>query len=411
MNALSLRLSTLMFLQFFIWGSWFVTLATFLGNTLGANGGQIGQAFATQSWGAILAPFVIGLIADRYFNAERILGLLHLAGAVLLYQLYAAADFTTFYPLVLAYMLCYMPTLALANSVAFRHLTDPARQFARIRVWGTLGWIAAGLAISFVFAWDSRSGIAAGALRNTFLLGAGASLLLGLYSFSLPRTAALPATRGGLGAMLGLDALRLLKDRSFAVFFAASVLICIPLAFYYQNANLFLAELGVANPTGMMTLGQASEVGFMLLLPLFIRRFGLKRTLLVGMLAWAVRYGCFALGAQGDALAYLLLGIALHGVCYDFFFVSGQIYTDAKAGEANKSAAQGLITLATYGVGMLVGFRVAGMVSDHYASAAGHDWQGIWLFPALFSLGVLLAFLVTFRDARPARQATPAPLR
>ncbi len=163
MNALSLRLSTLMFLQFFIWGSWFVTLATFLGNTLGANGGQIGQAFATQSWGAILAPFVIGLIADRYFNAERILGLLHLAGAVLLYQLYAAADFTTFYPLVLAYMLCYMPTLALANSVAFRHLADPARQFARIRVWGTLGWIAAGLAISFVFAWDSRSGIAAGA--------------------------------------------------------------------------------------------------------------------------------------------------------------------------------------------------------------------------------------------------------
>ncbi|MCR8931405.1 MULTISPECIES: MFS transporter [unclassified Pseudomonas] len=400
MTWMTARLSAMMFLQFFIWGGWFVTLGTFLSSQLGASGSQIGMAFSTQSWGAIIAPFVIGLIADRLFNAERILAVLHLLGAVLLYQLYRAADFAAFYPYVLAYMMIYMPTLALVNSVAFRQMRDPALEFSRIRVWGTVGWIVAGVVISFVFAWDSKAAIASGGLRNTFLMAALASLVLGVYSFTLPRTAPLKTenTRTGVKQLLGLDALGLLKDRSYLVFFIASILICIPLAFYYQNANPFLADIGMTNPTAKMAIGQVSEVLFMLLLPLFIHRFGIKIALLMGMLAWALRYVLFAYGNNADLAFMLFTGIALHGICYDFFFVSGQIYTDAKTPERYRSSAQGLITLATYGVGMLIGFWVAGHVSDYYATPEGHQWQSIWLFPAFFSLGVVLVFLFAFRD-------------
>ena len=402
MTTMTARLSAMMFLQFFIWGGWFVTLGTFLASNLGASGGQIGMAFSTQSWGAIIAPFVIGLIADRFFNAERILAVLHLIGAVLLYQLYRAPDFAMFYPYVLAYMMIYMPTLALVNSVAFRQMSDPALEFSRIRVWGTIGWIVAGVVISFVFAWDSQTAISSGGLRNTFLMAAIASLLLGLYSFTLPPTAPLKAEAGGgLKQMLGLDALGLLKDRSYLVFFIASILICIPLAFYYQNANPFLAEIGVTNPTAKMAIGQVSEVLFMLLLPLFIHRFGIKIALLVGMLAWALRYVLFAYGNNGDLAFMLFTGIALHGICYDFFFVSGQIYTDAKAPERFRSSAQGLITLATYGLGMLIGFWVAGQVTDHYAAASSHDWKSIWLFPADFALVIFLCFSLAFKGRQP----------
>lgn len=409
MTWMTARLSAMMFLQFFIWGGWFVTLGTFLSSQLGASGSQIGMAFSTQSWGAIIAPFVIGLIADRLFNAERILAVLHLLGAVLLYQLYRAADFAAFYPYVLAYMMIYMPTLALVNSVAFRQMRDPALEFSRIRVWGTVGWIVAGVVISFVFAWDSKAAIASGGLRNTFLMAALASLVLGVYSFTLPRTAPLKTenSRTGVKQLLGLDALGLLKDRSYLVFFIASILICIPLAFYYQNANPFLADIGMTNPTAKMAIGQVSEVLFMLLLPLFIHRFGIKIALLMGMLAWALRYVLFAYGNNADLAFMLFTGIALHGICYDFFFVSGQIYTDAKTPERFGSSAQGLITLATYGVGMLIGFWVAGHVSDYYATPEGHQWQRIWLFPAFFSLGVVLVFVFAFRDARKSGM-TPA---
>ena len=407
MTWMSARLSAMMFLQFFIWGSWFVTLGTFLSSQLGASGGQIGMAFSTQSWGAIIAPFVIGLIADRFFNAERILAVLHLVGAVLLYQLYQAPDFAGFYPYVLAYMMIYMPTLALVNSVAFRQMRDPALEFSRIRVWGTVGWIVAGVVISFVFAWDAKAAIASGALRNTFLMAALASLLLGVYSFTLPSTAPLKAAqaRTGMKQILGLDALSLLKDRSYLVFFIASILICIPLAFYYQNANRFLTDIGMTNPTAKMAIGQVSEVLFMLLLPLFIHRFGIKIALLMGMLAWALRYVLFAYGNNADLAFMLFTGIALHGICYDFFFVAGQIYTDTKTPERFRSSAQGLITLATYGVGMLIGFWVAGHVSDYYATPEGHQWQSIWLFPALFSLGEVLVFVFAFRDARRSEMA------
>lgn len=404
---INLRLSIMMFLQFFIWGGWFVTLGTYLANTLSASGGQIGMAFSTQSWGAIIAPFIVGLIADRYFNAERILGVLHLCGALLMYCLYQAEDFAAFYPAVLGYMIAYMPTLALVNSVAFGQMQDPSKQFGKVRVWGTIGWIVAGLMISYVFSWDSAAAIADGMLRNTFLLCAIASLGLGIFSFTLPATP--PKAKGqktGLREVIGIDALGLLKDKNFLVFFLSSVLICIPLAFYYQNANPFLTEIGVENATGKMTLGQVSEVLFMLALPVFLNRFGIKATLLIGMAAWVLRYVLFAFGNADDALFMLIVGIALHGICYDFFFVSGQIYTDAKAAENIKSAAQGLITLATYGVGMLIGFAIAGKITDQYtALTGGHQWQDIWLFPAGFAALVLVIFLLMFKSEKVTTDA------
>ena len=393
------QLSLMMFLQFFIWGGWFVTLATFLGNNLGASGAETGMAFSTQSWGAIIAPFFIGLIADRYFNAEKILGVLHLIGAVLMYFMSQATSFDAFYPLVFAYMVAYMPTLALVNSVSFFQMKDPAKDFSMIRVFGTIGWIIAGLLISY-FQWDSTKSIDEGALSNTFTMVAIASLILGVISFTLPKTP--PSQSDGavsVSDILGLDALKLLKDRNFLMFFITSILICIPLAFYYQQANPFLVELGMENPTGKMTLGQISEVLFMLLLPFFFKKFGFKKTLLVGMLAWAVRYTLFAYGNAGEQAFMLIIGIALHGICYDFFFVSGQIYTDFKAGEKIKSAAQGLITLATYGVGMLIGFWVAGKVSDQNMLADGsHNWEIIWMLPAAFALGVMVLFILIFKN-------------
>jgi len=397
---MKLRLSLMMFLQFFIWGGWFVTMGSYLGESLGASGAQIAQAYSTQSWGAILAPVVFGLIADRYFNAERVLAVMHLCGGALLLLAARQGAFAGFYPLLMTYMILYMPTLALVNAIAFRQLADPAREFSLIRVWGTAGWIVAGLCISYVFGWDSAASISRGALRNTFVMCGVASLLMGLYSLTLPRTApaADRSAAPGLHALLGLDALRLLAKRNFLVFFISSVLICIPLAFYYQHANQFLTELRLPNATGKQTLGQMSEVLFMLLIPVFLQRWGMKATLLVGMLAWAVRYLLFAFGNVGELSVLLLIGIALHGVCYDFFFVSGQIYIDSKAGPQIKSAAQGLITLATYGAGMLIGFWAAGRITDHYAVAGGHDWRSIWEFPAGFAVLVFCMFAITFRN-------------
>jgi len=398
---IKIQLSFMMFLEFFIWGGWFVTLGTFLGDNLNASGGEIAMAFSTQSWGAIIAPFIIGLIADRYFNAEKILAVLHLLGAVLMYQMYNSVDFTGFYPYVLGYMIIYMPTLALVNSISFNQMKDPAKEFSFVRVFGTIGWIVAGLIISYVFLWDSPGARGEGMLKNTFLMVAIASAVLGLFSFTLPKTppTAVKEEKVSISTILGLDALKLLKDRNFLIFFISSVLICIPLAFYYQNANPFLAEIGMDNPTGKMTIGQASEVLFMLLLPFFFKRFGFKLTIIAGMLAWTVRYLLFAYGNAGDLAFMLILGIALHGICYDFFFVSGQIYTDSKAGEKFKSAAQGLITLATYGFGMLIGFWVAGKISDMYlVSENVHDWVNIWTFPAIFAFVVMALFAIFFKN-------------
>jgi len=390
----------MMFLEFFIWGGWFVTLGTFLTANLKADGSESAAVFSTQSWGAIIAPFIIGLIADRYINAEKILGALHIIGAVLMYQMYTADNMSVFYPYVLLYMILYMPTLALVNSVSFNQMKNPEKDFSGIRVWGTIGWIVAGLLISFLFHWDSAENTRDGLLRNTFLMSGIASLALGLFSFTLPKTP--PKGRGekvNINQILGLDALKLLKDKNFAVFFIASILICIPLAFYYQNTHPFLSNIGMENPTGKMTIGQISEVLFLLLLPVFFTRFGFKNTILVGMLAWALRYVLFAFGDAGSLSFMLILGIALHGICYDFFFVSGQIYTNSRAGEKYKSAAQGLITLATYGIGMLIGFAIAGKITDAYKiEGGGFDYKMIWLIPAGIAFLVLCLFALFFKN-------------
>ncbi|MFZ1799865.1 MAG: nucleoside permease [Chitinophagaceae bacterium] len=390
------QLSFMMFLEFFIWGAWFVTMGTYLSKTLQAGDVQNGMAYATQSFGAIIAPFIIGLIADRFFDAQKILGFLHIVGAVLLYWISMQQNFETFYPYLFLYMLLFMPTLALVNSVSFRQLSNPEKEFASLRVWGTIGWIVAGLVIGW-FAWEQTN-----SLVNTFRMAAMASALLGVFSFMLPKTP--PASVGkkmSIGDIIGLDAIRLLKNKNFLVFFISSMLICIPLAFYYQEANKFLNEINLANAAGKMTLGQASEFFFMIVMPFFFRKLGVKKMLLIGMLAWVVRYVLFAYGdAQTSLVSFLYLGILLHGVCYDFFFVTGQIYTDKLAGPAIKSSAQGMITLATYGAGMMIGFWIAGEVAAHYNTGETHDWRMIWLIPAAIAAVVLIIFMIFFKDEK-----------
>lgn len=387
-----------MFLEFFIWGAWFVTMGTYLSKTLQSGGGEISLAYLTQSFGAIIAPFIIGLIADRYFSAQRILGFLHFGGAVLMYLVAEADDFSSFFPFILAYMIIYMPTLALVNSISFNQLKDPSREFGNIRVWGTIGWIVAGLIIGYIMRWESK-----GLLQYTFYMASGVSAFLGFYSSILPDTPpkGKSVSNPTFADIIGWDAIKLLLNRNYLVFFISSVLICIPLAFYYQNANLFLNESGMSNAAGNMTFGQVSEVVFMVMLPVFLKRFGLKVTLIAGMLAWVLRYALFAFGDAGEGVWMLFMGILLHGICYDFFFVTGQIYTDMKAGEKVKNAAQGLITLATYGVGMLIGFILAGVIYDHYVIMDGsHNWKMIWLLPAGFATVILILFSFGFKDEK-----------
>ena len=404
-SSIRIKLSIMMFLEFFIWGAWFVTLGTYLLRNLSATGTQVGVAFLTQSIGAIVAPFIIGLIADRFFSAQKILGVLHLAGALLLWRASSSPDFGSFYPNILTYMVLYMPTLALINSIAFRQMQNPQKEFATIRVLGTLGWIVAGLTIGWLN-WEQS-----GSLRATFLMAAGASALLGVFSFTLPATP--PVKRGqstSLGDMLGLDAIGLLKNRSYLIFFLASIAICIPLAFYYGFTNPFLNEVGMKAAAGVQSLGQVSELLFMLLIPFFFTRLGVKKMLAIGMLAWVVRYVFFAFGDGQSNYWMLIAGIVLHGICYDFFFVTGQIYTDNLAGERFKSSAQGFITLATYGVGMLIGTLLSGRIFDNYQISEGvHDWRMIWLIPAGIAGVVVVLFLLLFKDRAQAQPTAATP--
>lgn len=396
-----LQLALMMFLNFFVWGIWFVTMGTYLSTRLGASGIEIGVAYGTQSLGAIIAPFVIGLIADKYFAAQRILGILHLTGAALLFYISQEESFSGFYPYLLVYMIIYMPTLALVNAISFKQLSNPEKEFSFIRVWGTIGWIAAGLLIGWM-ALEKN-----GTLEQTFKIASLVSLVLGVYSFTLPHTPPPKAgTSTSIGQILGLDSLRLLKDKNFLIFFMASLLICIPLAFYYQETNIFLNEVGVTNAASKMTLGQMSETIFLFLMPFFFVRLGIKKMLLIGMLAWVVRYLLFGFGDAGSGMWLLYGGIILHGICYDFFFVTGQIYTDQKAGEKIRSSAQGMITLATYGVGMLVGFWLAGLIAEHYKTIDGHDWTSVWMIPAAISALILVAFLIFFKDPSEENKKT-----
>ncbi len=390
-----IQLSVMMFFEFFIWGGWFVTMGTYLTSSLHASDIQNGLAYGTQSLGAIIAPFIIGLIADRFFAAQRILGVLHLAGAALMYYVSTRTDFNAFYPGILTYMILFMPTLALVNSVAFKQMNNSEKEFSTVRVWGTIGWIVAGLIIGWL-AWEQS-----GQLANTFKLTAVMSGILGVFSFTLPNT---PPPKAGtqvtIREVLGLDAIGLLKDRSFLIFFLSSMLICIPLAFYYQVTNQFLNELKMQGAAGKMAWGQISEMAFMVLMPFFFSRLGVKKMLLLGMAAWVIRYVLFGFGNTGSGIWMLYLGIILHGVCYDFFFVTGQIYTDNRAGERIRSSAQGMITLATYGVGMLIGFWVAGQVSENFKTGDTHQWKEIWLVPACIAAVVMLLFLLFFRDRK-----------
>ncbi len=395
------RLSIMMFLQYFIWGAWFVTLGTYLGETLAFNGTQVGLAYGSMAVGAMISPFFVGLIADRLFATEKLIGVLHLVGAALLYYASTLREFGVFYPVLIGYALCYIPTIALTNAISFHNMDNPAAEFPRVRVLGTIGWIVAGLFIgSFAgpYLFPETGNVEATAIP--LRLAAGASVVLAVFAFFvLPHTP--PAGRGTkveLRDVLGLDALALVKDRSFATFLIGSFLLCIPLQFYYTFTNLFLNEIGVEAAASKMTMGQMSEIFFMLLMPYFLVRLGVKRLLLVGMFAWGLRYVLFAYGNAGALVGMLYAGIILHGVCFDFIFVTGQIYVDQQAGAHIRAAAQGLFALVTMGFGYFIGGIVSGRVVDAYALAGAHDWRAIWLVPAAGAGVVMLAFAALFKE-------------
>ena len=389
--SMKARLSAMMFLEYFIWGAWYVTFATWLSGALHLAGQQIGVAAGSTAVGAMVAPFLVGLIADKFFSTQRVLAVLHLVGAILLFAASRDTSFGPLYATVLFYCFAFMPTLALTNSLAFRQMSDPKSEFGPIRVLGTLGWILAGLIVGSL-GWEATA--------KPIQLAAAASLLMAIYCLTLPATPPLATkSRSGIEGIFPREAVSLLKERSMAVFAAASFLICIPLQFYYAFTNLFLNESGVRNAAGQMTGGQMSELFFMLLIPWFFRRLGVKYMLIAGMSAWVLRYAMFAYGNAGPRIGMLWVGILLHGICYDFFFVTGQIYIDRKALPALRAAAQGLITFLTYGVGMFVGSWLSGAVVQHYTrSDGGHEWRAIWTVSSLTAAVVLLLFSLTFRE-------------
>jgi nucleoside transporter len=386
----------MMFVEYFVWGAWYVTVGTWLAGTLHFTGQQIGLAAGATAVGAVIAPFFVGLVADRFFATEKVLALLHGIGAVLLFTASMQITFSMFYPVILLYCVCFMPTLALTNSLAFRQMTDTKAQFGGIRVLGSLGWIAAGLLIGYLRLEPTRI---------PMMMAAAFSGIMAIYCLTLPHTPPLisRSERLSLSSIFPREAVALLKARDTLIFVIASFLICIPLQFYYAFTNLFLNQAGVQNAAGKMTGGQMSEVICMLLIPWFFRRLGVKYMLVAGMGAWVLRYLLFAYGNPTDGMWMFWGGILLHGICYDFFFVTGQIYIDHKADAGFRAAAQGLITFITYGLGMFVGSWLSGAVVDHYALAAPrgamtYEWKSIWLISAVISGAVLLFFLFTFSE-------------
>ncbi|HXB35535.1 MAG TPA: nucleoside permease [Puia sp.] len=387
------RLAFMMFVEYFIWSSWYVTMTSYMPVHLQSTDIQIGAAYSALAIATMVSPFFVGMVADRYFAAQKIMGVMHLLGAVILFLVPTIKDNGLFYWAILIYSLLYMPTIALSNSVAFSQMSDPGKQFPWIRVFGTAGWIVAGLLVGGLL-WETSA--------NIFYLAAAASALLGLFSFALPNTPPKgSAGNASASKALGTDAFVLFKNRPYLIFFIAAILVCVPLSFYYGFANKFLNELGVSDAAGKMILGQISEGLFIMAIPFLFNSIGVKKMLLLGMTAWILRYICFAYGDTGTGIWMLYAGIILHGVCYDFFFVTGYMYTEKKAGEKIKSAAQGLFTFATYGLGMFIGTWFSGFTVHGYVTGPHtHDWKGIWLVPAYIAAGVLLYFIVFFREKK-----------
>jgi len=412
----------MMFFQFFVWGAWFVTLGPFMA-ARGQAPAMIGNAYTTAPIGAILAPIFLGMVADRFFATQRVLGILHLLGGMLLLAAPSvapadgAASAWPFIGVLLLHMLCYMPTLGLSNSLAFHNMTNPEKQFPPVRVLGTIGWIVAGFVVGMVASKMTPEGAVGEAASppHFFYVAGGAGILLGLYSMTLPHTP--PPAKGKpfrVADALGLDALRMLKDRNFAVFCVCSFLLCIPLAAYYAFGADYVGRIGFDKEKVPVTMsyGQMSEIGFMLVMPLLFGRLGVKWMLVVGMLAWVIRYGLFgaAWGEAGtDNAKWLVLGgILLHGICYDFFFVTGQIYVDKRCSPEIRGQAQGLLVLLTQGLGMLVGNQVFPRLVTYFTGpTTGEgpgpvDWKMVWFIPAGFAALIMVVFVALFRPARPS---------
>lgn len=393
-----IKLMVMMFLMFSTWGAWYGQMGKYLFTTLHATGDQIGSAYATFSIASIVAPFFMGMVADRFFSAQKVMGILNLLGAVILYFLIQNQDPDTFFWYILAYTLTFAPNLALSSSIAMNQMENPEKEFPSIRVMGTIAWIVITNIIGFYGVGDKVT---------IFQIAMFTSVAWAIFAFTLPNTPPKATKATSFGQILGTDAFVLFKDRSFLVFFICSILVCIPLSFYYAHANLSLTESNMTNVENKMSLGQVSEVLFMLLIPFALSKFGIKKMLIVGLVAWIIRFVCFGYGDGISSEWMLYLAIILHGVCYDFFFVTGQIYTDNKAGEKIKNSAQGLITLATYGIGMGIGSILSGKVLDKYTTKVGevstHDWTAVWMVPAAISAVVLLIFIVVFKDNTRAK--------
>lgn len=396
------RLSAMMFLQFFIWGAWYTAIAVYMSANEMAD--LTHWPFTVNPIAAIFAPFFVGLIADRYFATEKVLGVLHIIGGVIMFLTPLAVESPlVFILMLLAYNLCYMPTMSLANTLSFHNIEDQEKEFPIIRVFGTIGWIVAGLIVSFVLVSFVAEDVVPEATALPLYLAAGGSIALGIYSFTLPHTP--PPAKGeavSVRSIVGVDALKQLGSKSFYIFLASSLLISIPLAAYYNFTQIFLGATGFENIAATQTIGQVSEVLFMVLMPFFFVRLGVKWMLGIGMLAWVARYALFAMGAP-DAITWMIIGgIALHGICYDFFFVTGQIYVDLKSNDKVRGQAQGLIVLITYGVGMLVGAQLAGITYNQFlgdqAALTLDQWYQFWWIPAIFAAVIFFLFIFTFHD-------------
>ena len=396
-----IQLSLMMFLNYVIWGAWYTTISTYLTQTLHFSGTEAGAVFGTSALACMISPFFVGMIADRFFPSEKVMASLHLIGAGLLYAVTQMHSFGLVYGIMFIYCLCYFPTVALSNSLALTQMKDAGRDFPLIRVWGTLGWIVIVNVVGWLKVEDKST---------QFMIAAGASLLMAIFSLTLPHTP--PPNKGQaitFSRVLGLDALVILKDPSFLVFVIASILACIPLTFYFSFTNAYLNDVHVENAAGKMSLGQASEVIMMILMPFIFRKVTVKGILIAGLLAWTLRYALLAYGNPGSGMWMFYLAILLHGVCYDFFFMTGQLYTDMVAPPNLRAAAQGLIIFLTYGVGMFIGSMLSGSAVDYFTRTVGgvvtRDWQAFWLTSSA-GAGVILLMLLFFFRSKAKVEAT-----